>query len=79
MNQDIKDKIRKEIKSIAFADVLNDASLIKSGLLDSIDIVDLIIFIEENTGINIPNNDINEENFDTIDRLMLYLIDRAKN
>ena len=79
MNQDIKDKIRKEIKSIAFADVLNDASLIKSGVLDSIDIVDLIIFIEENTGINIPNNDINEENFDTIDRLMLYLIDRAKN
>ena len=39
MNKDIKDKIRKEIKSIAFADISNDTSLIKSALLDSIDIV----------------------------------------
>ena len=76
MNRVLKQKLRKEIKSIAFVDVLDDTSLLESGLLDSIDIVDLIIFIEKETDLKISNSDINENNFDSIDKIVLYLSNR---
>ena len=75
----IIEKIRGEIKSLVFKDVSNDTSLIKSGLLDSISIVDLIIFIEEETGHKIPENHIIEENFDSIDNIKSYLSKRTED
>ena len=75
----IIEKIRGEIKSLVFKDVSNDTSLIKSGLLDSISIVDLVIFIEEETGFKIPENHIIEENFDSIDNIKSYLSKRTED
>lgn len=63
---DIKVFIQNEIMNLAFVKVGFDDSLIKSKVLDSITVVDLLVSIEEKTGKNIPQHLINPDNFDTI-------------
>ena len=76
---DIKELIQKEIKSIAFVGVSYDTSLINSNILDSLAVIDLAIFLEEQTDINIPARDINSENFDSINKIADYLKKRKNN
>ena len=76
---EIKKLILDEIKSISFVQLGLDDSIIESQLLDSIGIIDLVIFIEENIGIKIPTNDINKENFDTVNKIADYLMIRRDN
>jgi len=65
--------IQEEIEGLAFRKVALDESIIKSKLLDSITVVDLAVAIEEKTGVYVPATDVNEENFDTINRIAVYL------
>ena len=76
---EIKKLILDEIKSISFVQLGLDDSIIDSQLLDSIGLIDLVIFIEENIGIKIPTNDINKENFDTVNKIADYLMIRRDN
>ena len=76
---DIKELIQKEIKSIAFVGVSYDTSLINSNILDSLTVIDLAIFLEEQTDLNIPARDINSENYDSINKIADYLKKRKKN
>ena len=76
---DIKELIQKEIKSIAFVGVSYDTSLINANILDSLTVIDLAIFLEEQTDINIPARDINSENFDSINKIADYLKKRKNN
>ena len=75
---DIKELIQKEIKSIAFVGVSYDTSLINSNILDSLAVIDLAIFLEEQTDLNIPARDINSENFDSINKIADYLKRKKK-
>ena len=75
---DIKELIQKEIKSIAFIEVDFDTSLIKSNILDSLTVIDLAIFLEEQTDLNISARDINSENFDSINKIADYLKKKEK-
>ena len=75
---DIKELIQKEIKSIAFVGVSYDTSLINSNILDSLTVIDLAIFLEEQTDLNIPARDINSENFDSINKIADYLKKKEK-
>lgn len=68
--EDIKIFIQEEIKNIAFSKVSFDESLIKSKLLDSISVIDLIVSIEERENIKFPQYLITEENFDSIDQII---------
>jgi len=79
VNMEIKKLILDEIKSISFVQLGLDDSIIESQLLDSIGLIDLVIFIEENIGVKIPTNDINKENFDTVNKITDYLIKRKNN
>jgi len=71
--EELKQHIQEEIQSLAFTRVEFDESLIKSKLLDSITVVDLVVAIEEKTGIHVPIAEVTEENFDTIDKMIEYL------
>lgn len=75
----IKELIKKEIKSIAFIEVDFDTSLINSNILDSLAVIDLAIFLEEQTNLNIPARDINSENFDSINKIADYLKKSTNN
>lgn len=73
---DLGTRIQKEVENLSFIRVDFDQSIIESKLLDSINVVDLIVFIEDATGIQIPNADVHPENFDTINRILTYLNNR---
>lgn len=68
--EELKLIIQQEISNLAFKKVGFDDSLIKSKLLDSISVVDLLVFIEEQIGKTIPQHLINEENMDTINTII---------
>ncbi len=59
--------IQQEIGGLIFKKVSFDESLIKSKLLDSIIVVDLLVSIEEKIGKQIPQHLVNPEHLDTID------------
>ncbi len=63
---EIKVFTQNEVMNLAFVKVDFDTSLIKSKLLNSITVVELLVSIEEKTGKKIPQYLINEDNFDTI-------------
>ena len=67
---ELKIFIQNEIANLAFTKVDFDESLIKSKLLDSITMVDLIVSIEEKAGKKIPQYLVNEESLDSINKIV---------
>ena len=59
--------------NLAFKKVGFDESIIKSKLLDSIAIIDLIVSIEEKSGKKFPQHLMQDENFDTINQIIITL------
>jgi acyl carrier protein len=68
--EDLKTYIQSEIMNVAFKKVSFNESLIHSKLLDSITMIDLIVSIEEKIGKQIPQHLINDDNFDSIDKII---------
>jgi D-alanine--poly(phosphoribitol) ligase subunit 2 len=75
----LEDFLKQEIKNIAFKSVDSKESLIKSGLLSSITVVDLAVSIEEQYNIKIPFTDISKDNFDTIELMIQFLRSKGLN
>jgi acyl carrier protein len=62
--------IQQEIQTLAFKKVGPDDSLLRSKVLDSISLVDLIVAIEEKIGKRFPQHMMKEENFETINTMI---------
>lgn len=58
-------------------ELTDDTPLLTGGLVDSLGIVRLVTFIEDNQGIKVPLEDITIENFETLDLLDAYLDTRT--
>ena len=56
----------------------NDDSLLESGIIDSLGVLDLVAFIEEEFKIRVEDDDLTPENFQSIDRMMAF-VDRKRN
>jgi acyl carrier protein len=69
--------IREKIEEIAFVQVKIDDQLWTGRILDSITIVELIVELEGEYGIEIPMVDVVEENFNSV-RLIMAYIERLK-
>ncbi len=50
-----------------------DTPLFSSGLLDSASMVELMVFVEQETGLNISPGDVTLENFDTVARITAFV------
>lgn len=50
--------------------------LISSGLLDSFNLVDLALIVEDNFGVRIEDFELNADTFDTIEDLAQLIIER---
>jgi acyl carrier protein len=50
-----------------------DASLTQAGVLDSMGVLELIMFIEERFGIRVPDEDALPEHLDAVDRIVRYV------
>lgn len=55
-----------------------DESLISSGVLDSLALLRLIAFLEEQLGITVEDSEVIPENFESINEIKAF-IDRKKN
>ena len=50
----------------------DDTGLFSRGLIDSLNVVELVSFVEEELGRPIPPGDITLDNFDSINRIVRY-------
>ncbi len=66
-------QIIQAVKNICFKSVAADTPLISSKILDSINAVDLAVELENEFSITIPFVDINEQNFETVERIGHYI------
>lgn len=53
-----------------------DDSLLARGVIDSTGIMELVEYVSNRFGIEVPMKDINQENFDSIGRLVDYICRR---
>lgn len=50
----------------------SDVPLFSSGLLDSTSMVELVVFLETRTGVEVDAEDLTLENFDTVDSVLAF-------
>jgi len=62
--------IAEEILKQPSREITSEEPLISSGLIDSFNLVDLALFVEENFGVQIDDTELNAETFDTLDQLV---------
>lgn len=62
--------LQDTIQNVAFKRPGFDDSLIESGLLDSITLVEVIVEIEERIGKSVPQHLLQNENFETINKMV---------
>lgn len=67
------DRIQQEVESIAQVPVKIDQELFKTGPLDSLNIINLLTFIESEYNLTIEPFDITLESFDTVEKIAHYV------
>lgn len=75
---DIKAQIRQYIaKNLLFSDngfaYNDDASFLEEGIVDSLGVMELVLFIEEKFGVKVNDEDLTPDNFDSITKLDNYI------
>jgi acyl carrier protein len=58
-------------RSLALGD---DGSLLDSGLIDSLGILDIVAFLEENFGIQVGESDLRPDNFDSVGAIARFVL-----
>ena len=74
------EKIRKFISDITFTDLskIQDSTLLfQEGIFDSLGFLSLISFLDQELGIEISNDELIEENFESIKAIVAF-IERKK-
>jgi acyl carrier protein len=56
----------------------DDASFLENGIIDSMNIMEIVMFAENKFGINVNDDDIVPDNFDSIEKLANYIEIKAK-
>lgn len=75
---DVNGKVAKYIHTLTNQDNIGgDLNLFESGLISSLDVLDLITFVEEEFKFNISEDDIGVENFGTINCLVAFIEKQA--
>jgi len=54
-------------------DLSDDASLLDEGIVDSTGVLELVLFVEEQFNIEVLDNEIVPDNFDSVNRLAAYI------
>ena len=70
----IKEFISQElVRDPALPPVADETSLLESGILDSLSLLQLVVFLEGRFGIMIGDADLLPENFDSVTSICAYL------
>lgn len=57
-------------------ELASDASLTQNGVLDSMGVLELIMFLEQRFGLQIPDDHALPENLDSVERIVRYVSTR---
>ena len=75
----IKDYISRELAGRPeLLPLQNDTPLLETGILDSLALLRLLVFLEDNFGAQVDDFDIIPENFNTIDAICAYVRSQQK-
>ncbi len=73
----INDYISRElVQDASLLPLGNATSLLETGILDSLSLLRLVVFIQERFGIMVDDVDLVPENFDSVDAICAYLRSR---
>ena len=72
----LTEKIKKNLLKDPKIELEPSEPLISSGLLDSFNLVDLALIIEEEYGVRIEDFELNADTFDTLEELAQLIIER---
>ena len=78
---DVKSKLRQYIAhNLIFSDdgftYDDDASLLEAGIVDSLGVMELVLFVGEVLGVKVEDQDVTPDNFDSINKLADYVCSR---
>lgn len=76
-NSTIQKKVIKYVLQETYIEknkIRNDALIFKEGYFDSMGLMRLIAFLEENFGIKVSDDDLIEENFESIDAVTAFVV-----
>ena len=51
----------------------DDVSLLDEGIVDSMGVLELVLYLEETFGISVEDQDVTPDNFDSINKIVGYL------
>jgi acyl carrier protein len=51
----------------------NDTSFIREGLIDSMQVMELVMYVQSTFGVNVEQDDIVPENFDSVNNLVAFI------
>jgi acyl carrier protein len=81
------EEIKADIRSFIAGSILfsakgypykDDVSFLENGVVDSMNIMEIVMFAENKFGIKVEDEDIVPENFDSIERLAMF-VENKKN
>lgn len=73
----INDYISKElVQDSSMLPLGNTTSLLETGILDSLSLLRLVVFVQEQFGIAVDDADLVPEHFDTVEAICVYLRSR---
>ncbi len=75
---DIKEKIRQYLaENFMFSDdgfkLDDDASFLEEEVVDSTGVMELVLFVEDNFGVAVADEEIVPDNFDSVNQLAAYI------
>ena len=74
MESVINDYISREIvQDPAVLPLSNDTSLLTGGILDSLSLLRLVVFLQDRFQVTVDETDLLPENFDSVDAICAYL------
>jgi acyl carrier protein len=56
----------------------DDISFLENGIIDSMNVMELVLFAETNFGITIEDREIVPDNFDSVSKLAAFIRNKAK-
>ncbi|MFY0613045.1 MAG: acyl carrier protein [Hyphomicrobiaceae bacterium] len=71
-NQQIRAFIESRFPLVAAANLDDDASLFESGAIDSLGLLDVVGFFEDELGLEIDDDDMEPENFESISEMIRF-------
>ena len=75
----IKEYITKQFPLARKRGVRNDDPLLESGILDSLGILDLVTYLEEEFGISVDDEELVPDNFQNIERLAAFVSEKQNS